>query len=1287
MSIFDENNDVEAKLDQQIAEKQELIAAYNKEIKQLKAEIEETNEKYRKKISVVENKRKAFNSEFEKRNNKYSKELKKLEKKQEDFKQTFNNDLAEIDEKIQKLKDKKKALIAKEEELNDDAFKKRKSVIEKNIKNLRDTKVKQTEDFNLQMNELKIKYDALMSEELRENDELEEDLKKLKLKNEEEIKNIEQNIKDIEYKHESALKQLAYIQQEKLDEIRKAKEASINEKRNILNSFNNEIAELNVQKDAYLEELENVKQNNERQLLDIEKSNLEEQTRLLKIIEGLENDLSNKQNDLEQKIIKHQDEYVGKTVELDNLLSLLNTKSADKVDNLKKHLNEVKPQLKSLYEQYLADLDDKFNEHKQILDDELNLLKNNQQEEENQLKNRNEYLHERFVKRERQLKESVDTFARQTDKIKQELANVKQQHRNRVDSLNAKIEKINSENEQFINEKSNEYENQLEDFKNKYDEKLNDIKMQITQVKDDIGGINKDILDLQKEAETYENAHSAKMLDLEKKQESFINNVNIRKEDLLNKITSMQNKVDSSKKEHLEKMEELNTKEVSIRNEYEQKNNDTQVEFDEKIDVLNKNHKNNLQEALQQHNVRLENIYSQYESEINEIKQTFESKKNEYYGAKIKIDSSIDEIEKETENKIKEMQVQRLELLESISLLKVDMEGKQVEYDEYLKQLNLQRDEKLKELANKFEQDKQKVIEDYEIKPKQELSDFRDAFALKQREYNDILNAFSLRKSSIDEQQEEALSIDRQKRSEAENNLNIVESEYQSIKEEADSVEGALNDELTRRQNELDNLKQELDRQLQEIKDRKNEEYEKLNSSLEEEYASYEKQYKEKELEVEKQYEEKAKVYLDDFQVKQNNLQTLINEINERKETTEKQCNDKYNIVVEKTRAIQQELDDLINANELKRNELSSLLNQKQEEIDAEIARINESYNISIEEKKASYDNYINEIRGKCDTLKQEIFDLQKQKYIETAKIEAYENEKRSSIADLEKQTNAFLENIDSQIKLIANKKEELEKVHNNRIVAIKTQIASTMSEYDDFLRVKPEVINFAKEEDTFNLQGRTVAFKEKLDDLEKKHAAILKELEDKHNNTMDQIAKDIEALDVAKTENLKQHEEDIISICNTYDVMIKDEYNKQESLARHIKKATSEQEILLKNMDNQQLTLSTDFEAEKNRLIALHEGNLKQSAQEFKEISKKFKHELDELTSKKSILDSDFAKLAAEYKKIDDDLCQSELKLRYEANVKLLELRKIFENEQNKRKERFYGLDVLSDEDVDVFK
>ena len=58
-----------------------------------------------------------------------------------------------------------------------------------------------------------------------------------------------------------------------------------------------------------------------------------------------------------------------------------------------------------------------------------------------------------------------------------------------------------------------------------------------------------------------------------------------------------------------------------------------------------------------------------------------------------------------------------------------------------------------------------------------------------------------------------------------------------------------------------------------------------------------------------------------------------------------------------------------------------------------------------------------------------------------------------------------------------------------------------------------------------------------------------------------------------------------------------------------------------------------------------------------------------------------EIASIVREYKRIDDEIAKKQLQLRYECNAKLLEVRKLLEEEQSRRKEKLNILDILNDD------
>ncbi|MBQ2584269.1 MAG: hypothetical protein II568_03740, partial [Erysipelotrichaceae bacterium] len=253
--------------------------------------------------------------------------------------------------------------------------------------------------------------------------------------------------------------------------------------------------------------------------------------------------------------------------------------------------------------------------------------------------------------------------------------------------------------------------------------------------------------------------------------------------------------------------------------------------------------------------------------------------------------------------------------------------------------------------------------------------------------------------------------------------------------------------------------------------------------------------------------------------------------------------------------------------------------------------------------------------------------------------------------------------------------------VHNKRIYNIKTEIASTMSEYDTLLRSRPELLDDTREKGENDLAKRTKLFREKLDSLEKAHGEILTGLANKRNEAIDSISREIGQLEIDKQDRLKKYEEEIQALSTAYEAMLKDERDRQASMAADIRKAKAEQDKFINNMYNQDLNVSSDFKEEKKRLEQLHIDSLNESSAEFAAQSKALKESFDELISQRKALNGEIASIVREYKRIDDDIAKKQLQLRYECNAKLLEVRKLLEEEQSRRKEKLNILDILNDD------
>ena len=121
--------------------------------------------------------------------------------------------------------------------------------------------------------------------------------------------------------------------------------------------------------------------------------------------------------------------------------------------------------------------------------------------------------------------------------------------------------------------------------------------------------------------------------------------------------------------------------------------------------------------------------------------------------------------------------------------------------------------------------------------------------------------------------------------------------------------------------------------------------------------------------------------------------------------------------------------------------------------------------------------------------------------------------------------------------------------------------------------------------------------------------------------------------------------------------------------------------------MHNQELETIKDFDEEKAKLAQLHQDNLKESAEKFEVLSNNLKDEFDNMVTQRGVLLEDIDELVNRYQEIDNEISRSELELKYECNERLLDARRLFEDEQTRKKQKLSLLDIMSDDSEDIFK
>ncbi|MBR5754498.1 MAG: hypothetical protein IKX97_01565, partial [Erysipelotrichaceae bacterium] len=711
---------------------------------------------------------------------------------------------------------------------------------------------------------------------------------------------------------------------------------------------------------------------------------------------------------------------------------------------------------------------------------------------------------------------------------------------------------------------------------------------------------------------------------------------------------------------------------------YEDKLTQIQNEYDNQVSSLNQKYNDDLEEAKNEHERRLEEINNKNEQNDSGAKNRFAQAQARYEGAKDELSVDIDRLTSESQQKIANLHAHMDELNDSIAKMKVEIEAEEANNAMQIQSLEKERDEKIQEIVRQHEEAVARIVEEYETVPTAQLQQIRDEYTLKQVEYNENAADISSRKHKIDEEEADAIRKNALQKEVIENKYTSTNNEYLRYKKEVEDTEVQLNDDYLKRQAQLEDYKEELASQIEVVRQQKQQELEAVEKKNNEELENKKLRFKANEEVVEKQYEDKINSYRENLQVKQNNLNSLMTEIDLRRKNVEQQNTEKYNEAIEQTKSIQKKLDDMLDANDIKRSELSNALIQKKEMIESELNEVSTSYNNILEEKRQAYNQLNSDIREKCESLRSEIANLEQRKALEISRMQTYEEEKKYLMDERKNETVDHVNNISKQIENIVKQTRELEKAHKDRVVFLKEQIASTMTEYDDLLRIKPSLIEDVDKEYENDLVKMTKEFRDTLDELEVTHKQILEQLATKRDEAIENINKEIENLDLTRTNRLKEFEDEVRKISSAYDVMLKDEHDKQNILNDHIAKAMSEQEKFIQNMHNQDLTAVTEYEKEKQRLADIHEENLKNSLDDFNQSSDNYKKEIEKLLFTKSELDNELSALLEKNRIIDEEIVEEELKLKYQCNTILFEARKLLEQRQNEKKKELNKLDIM---------
>ena len=1292
MNLFDQKNTSEIstkerELDEQLSAKGAEVTALSEELGTLQKKIDSLKQEYLRTTEELAKKQESFMRDLGNRKDDLSEKLKQLEEEQSQLKLWTEAKDREIEERIEELKQKKASLTEEREVLEQEEFKKKKAEIETTLKDLRKQRKQAGADYNLKARELRDEFDSLVKQRNEEIEGIKAEKIQYEADAEKQIADLEDQIEKTRLAHADALKELEVLQQERVAASKEAEEIRIKEKQDELERQLKEYDELDLQRQDKVRELEQVREEQEEELHRIRLEQQERRALLQEESDELTRQLEEKTASFEREKADLSSRYENVLNELRELKEKLDGSRNMRAEQFREDLAAHSQEQYAIYEKYLGDLDGTYAKESEERDEELRLLNADLAQEEEQLQERNAFIQERLDQRNAEYDQQIRSVDADVETVRNELSRLQASYKEKEEAHLADLERLKNDNQNEIDTRKAEYDAQVEHTLDEYRQRFDGIQSEINQAKERIGDLNRRIAVILEDNEKYANEHVDRLIQLKQDQEDYRKQIEEKKNETSQEILSVEQKLEEEKTSFEQRSAEADQERIRLGQDHEEELKALEQEHVAQLDELKRRHEEQMNEALSAHEQKLASLQEEHAARMNAAREEFDRKQKEYEAAAASLDQEMESSRIQTEERIAALKSEEEQLQKDIVDVKSRMKQEEDDYSRQMEELPVKQQETLEQMAKEKDEEFARIEEEYETVPTRELGSVKDEYEQKQQEYSQTEETVAQKRQQLEEEETSLRAqLDQQKQN-ADRDLSLRTADLEQIRSQAQKQEEALEEESARMSEELDRFHQELDRSVEEIRLNRKKEYEELCSRLDEEYAHAADRCRQAEEDAKAESEKQIAIRKEDLGTRQKALESLLSQIELKKQTTERECQDRYEAAQRQTSEMKTQLEDLLKEEERQRTHMTSDLDHRRQIVSGEIERIRQAYEQIRTEKIAAYERYLSQVKEKYGQIRKEIADLEEKKQRQTAELAAYEEQKREELEQMRSSTAEYLDGITAQIENISEQIARTNESHDQRISYLKTEIASTMSEYDTLLRSKPEVLSAAENDEAFDLTARTQQMKDKMNELEQLHGSVMLELGKKRDEILNAVAAQIDALEAGKADSLRKYEDEISGISLAYDALCRDEKVRQDVLSQEIAKASEEQRLFLENMHNEELSAIEDFESEKRHLDEIHQESLKSSSEQFAAISEELKRSFGKLVSERGVLIDDLDKIMERYKALDDEIARKELELKYECNSRLLDARKQFEADRVRQSEKLNELDVFHDDVEDLFR
>ena len=388
-----------------------------------------------------------------------------------------------------------------------------------------------------------------------------------------------------------------------------------------------------------------------------------------------------------------------------------------------------------------------------------------------------------------------------------------------------------------------------------------------------------------------------------------------------------------------------------------------------------------------------------------------------------------------------------------------------------------------------------------------------------------------------------------------------------------------------------------------------------------------------------------------------------------------------------KVARLRDDFRDLSAANEEERSLLRNLLEERRSAAEKNLSDVREEGRRQLEDQRKATEEKLALIAKEADEAREESSRVQLSIEEEQEKLSRYSEEKNEELSALKEEAENRFKALKDKLLMTASKEAELKERHHNRVNELKTGIAESFSEYDELMRLKPQIVSSTMKEEEKELLEKADGFRRRIDTLEESHQDLMKELSSRKEEAIASLQNEIASLLKDKEVLSARGEKELEELSSAYEALVQGEKAKAEELKIELLKKHDESQAIVKEREEALRLIEEDY---RNRLSALEEEDRKQKEEASSRDEEEIRKQNDVLEGAKqktrSLYDT-LRYLKSRYDAVDEEIRSEKNRLAESYRKRSEELDSLYSEALEKQKDRLRSLDIIKEENHDLFR